>query len=295
LLDAHIILYGNNDAALGEYVRTMATVLGGALVVLGLWINNRRVAEQTRQNNITEKGQINTRFKDAATLLGGEHVSTILSGIYALHQIAMETSDNNKDQRGYVTIIHDILCAYIRENTATIKNEENGKTWRVNEKPAIVIQTILKVLFKNERHIYSSLITDLSDCVFENIDLDEAHLVGVDFSRTKFIKSRFRNAVFSSCYLEESFIDETDFSLSSFNKVIFDHSLIKNSELNKTEINESDFWEVTLTNVSFVNSKLKKVDFKDSIFHEDVNFDDTILMQYSYDQIKSESLSLTNK
>lgn len=295
LLNAHIILFGNNENALGEYIKTMATVLGGTLVGLGLWINNRRVAEQTRQNNINEKGQINTRFKDAATLLGSEQVSTILSGIYALHQIALETSIGDKNQRGYVNIIHDILCAYIRENTATIKNEVNGKMWRVNEKPTIVIQTIMKVLFKNENHIYSNLVTDLSDCVFENIDLDEAYLIKVDFSRTKFIKSHFRDANFISCYLEETFIDETDFSQSNFKEVIFDHSLIKNSQFNKSNIEESDFWDATMNTVDFRYAGLRKVDFKNCEFQQNIDFSNTILESYSLEDISTQSLDLTNK
>lgn len=295
MLDVHTLLFGANEAALGEYVKIMATVLGGALLGFGLWINNRRVAEQTRQNNIAEKGQINTRFKDAATLLGSEHVSTILSGVYALHQIAMETSGGDKHQKGYINIIHDILCAYIRENTATIRNEKNGKIWRVNEKPTIIIQTIMKVLFKNEGFIYSNLITDLSDCVFENIDLDNGNLAGVDFSRTKFIKSSFKNANFTSCYLEETFIDEADFDKSNFNKVIFDHSYIKNSSLRGVTMKESDFWEVILDTVNFKDAVFNKVDFKDAVFTQKVNFENTPLQNYSLDEIKSNSLQITGK
>ncbi|SHF98846.1 pentapeptide repeat-containing protein [Dysgonomonas macrotermitis] len=290
---AHILLYGDTPSALGEYVKTVATVLGGALVVLGLWINNRRVAEQTRQNNIAEKGQINTRFKDAATLLGSDSVSSILSGIYALHQIAMEVSVGNQKQRGYVSIVHDILCAYIRENTATIQNEKNGKAWRINQKPAIVIQTIMKVLFKNNEFIYGDLVTDLSNCVFENLDIDNAHMSNVDFSRTKFIKSSMKDAVFTSCYLEETFMDEVDFTDSTFEKVLFDYSHIKNSVFAGCKMGGSDFWDAVLTNVNFKGAKFNMTDFKSCIFEENVNFEDTILEGYSYDEIKNNSASLT--
>ncbi len=285
-LDTHIVLFGDNENALGEYVKTMATVLGGALLILGLSINNRRVAEQIRRNDIAERGQFNTRFKDAATLLGSEHVSTILSGVYALHQIAEETYEEDQHEQGYINIVHDILSAYIRENTATIENKEKGKMWRINEKPTIIIQTIMKVLFKNERSIYKNLITDLSDCVFENINLDEANIIGVDFSRTKFIKSSFKNAAFESCYLEETFIDEIDFSKSYFKQTIFDLSYIKNTKFTEARIIDSDFWDVTFNSVDFSNSDLNKVDFKNANFEEYVNFNNTILQGYSFDEIK---------
>lgn len=292
-LGAHIVLFGNTDAALGEYVKTMITVLGGALVLLGLWINNRRVAEQTRQNNITEKAQINTRFKDAATLLGSENVSSILSGIYALHQIALETSIGSKGQRGYVNIIHDILCAYVRENTDTIQNQDNGKAWRINKKPTIVIQTVLKVLFKNDRMVYSNLMTDLSDCVLEEINLDEAYIANVDFTRTKFIKSSFKNTTFLSCYLEDAFIDEVDFSKSRFDKTIFDLSHIKNTSFSKSQIIQSDFWDVVFNKVTFKDTIFENVDFKDAILEEAVLFENTKLESLSPDEIKTQSSVIT--
>jgi len=292
-LGAHIVLFGDTDSALGEYVKTVATVLGGALVILGLWINNRRVTEQIRQNNIAEKGQINTRFKDAATLLGSENVSSILSGVYALHQIAMETSVGNESQRGYVNIVHDILCAYIRENTDTVRNEEKGKDWRINKKPAIVVQTIMKVLFKNNGFIYSDLVTDLSNCVFEHIYLDDAYIANVDFSRTKFIKSDIKHASFVSCYLEETFIDETDFAESSFEKVVFDFAYIRNSSFMATKISNSDFWDAVLAKVNFKGAQFKRVDFKNVIIEEGTDFADTIFANHSFEEIRTKSVEIT--
>lgn len=292
-LDAHIVLYGDSPAALGEYVRTVATVLGGALVILGLWINNRRVAEQTRQNNISEKAQLNTRFKDAATLLGSENVSSILSGIYALNQIAMEASVENERQKGYVNIIHDILCAYVRENTDTITNKENGKAWRINKKPTIVIQTVMKVLFKNNGFIYSDLNTDLSDCVLEDINLDDAYLVNVDFSRTKFIRSSIKNTTFISCFLTDAFIDDVKFDAGIFDKVIFDCSHIKNTSFAESEIKDSDFWDTILVDIDMSYVNFSNVDFKDSILENDIVFTGSKLDGYTYDEIKTNSKELT--
>ncbi|MBK5722768.1 pentapeptide repeat-containing protein [Dysgonomonas sp. Marseille-P4677] len=292
-LDAHIILFGDTPSALGEYVKTVATGLGGALVILGLWINNRRVAEQTRQNNIAEKGQINTRFKDAATLLGSGNVSSVISGIYALHQIALESSEEDDIQRRYVNIIHDILCTYVRENTDTIINEDTGKEWRVNSEPTIVIQTIMKVLFKNNEFIYSDYMTDLSNCVFEDIDFDNAHFSNVDFTKTKFIRSTAQNCSFTSCYMENSFMDGMDFSDTSFDKVIFDSSHIKNTSFVSATLKECDFWNTIIFNSNFDNTRLNNVDFKDCIFEGDITFNNTILEKYTLEEIRTKSDILT--
>lgn len=258
--EVHYLMFGNVDNAIGQYIMFVATILGGMLVALGLWINNRRVGEQIRQNNIAEKSQINTRFKDAATLLGNDNVSTTLSGVYALHQIAMDVHARNDIENGYVRIIQDILCVFIRENTETIRNEK-GKKWRVNKKPAILIETILKVLFSRKTIIYRNLISDLSYCVFENIYFEKAHFVGVDFSKTKFIKSTFKRSTFISCYFEETFIDEVDFSDCIFEKSVFDHSNIRKTKFTKASFVQSDFCEAVFTEVNFDGASFDQVDF----------------------------------
>lgn len=292
-LNAHVLLFGDTPSALGEYIKTVATVIGGALVVLGLWINNRRVAEQTRQNNINEKGQINSRFKDAATLLDSGNVSSMLSGVYALHQVALESSVGDERQRGYVRIVHEILSAFVRENTEKIVNKEEGTEWLINKKPAIVIQTILTVLFKNNEFIYSDLMTDLSHCIFEDIELDQASIENVDFTKTKFIRSSAKDCTFSSCYMDNAFIEDMDFSNCRFEKVVFDNSHIHDTTFEESEFYQCDFWDAILSDTKFKKAKLKEVDFQNAIFENNVDFSGTALSEYSLDEIKTQSAALT--
>ncbi len=292
-LDAHILLFGDTPSALGEYVKTVATVMGGGLVVLGLWINNRRVAEQTRQNNINEKGQINSRFKDAATLLDSGSVSSMLSGVYALHQIALESSVGDERQRGYVKIIHEILSAFVRENTEKIVNKEEGTEWLINKKPTIVIQTIMTVLFKNNEFVYSDLMTDLSHCIFEDIDLDQAHIENVDFTKTKFIRTSAKECSFISCYMDNAFVEQTDFSNTRFEKVVFDNSHIHNSTFEESQFDQCDLWDTIIADTSFNKAKFKNVDFQNTIFEENVDFRNTVLEQYSLEEIRTQSAELT--
>ncbi|MBP6139679.1 MAG: pentapeptide repeat-containing protein [Bacteroides sp.] len=269
--DAHILMFGNTSTALGEYIRTVATILGGALIILGLWINNMRVLESVRQNNLAETTQINMRFKDASTLLGSDGVSSILSGIYALHQIAIEVS-NNDSQKGYVNIIHDILSAYIRENTNSVKNEKDGKIWRVNQKPNIVIQTIMTVLFKNEEQIYSGLVTDLSDCVFEHINLENAQIENVDFYKSKFFYSDFRNTTFQRCFFMEIFSNKTDFTNSFFCDCYWEGSKIKNTLFVNSKIERTEFNRNSIIKTDFRDTRYVQVIAKNNTTEEVMNF-----------------------
>lgn len=288
----HTTLFGDTPNAMGEYVKAMGGLLGIELVFLGLWINNRRISEMVRQNNIAEKSQINTRFKDAATLLGNENVSTVLSGVYALHQIALDTS-TDKDKKSYVSIVHDILCTYIKENTDNIKDEKTGKLWRVNKGSTFVIQTIMKVLFKNDGYIYSNFVTDLSNCILEDIDLENAHMVNVDLTKAKLIRTSFKHASIQSCYLEGTFIDEVSFEDCTISKVVFDNSHIKNTSFEKARIEHSDFWHTLCTSVKFKNSCFEDVDFKDAIFENETTFAGSNLIDYSDDEIRDKSKELT--
>lgn len=289
----HTTLFGDTPNALGEFAKAMGGLLGIELVFLGLWINNRRISEMVRQNNIAEKSQINTRFKDAATLLGNENVSTILSGVYALHQIALDASVD-KDKKSYVSIVHDILCTYVKENTDNIKDEKTGKLWRINKSSTFVIQTIMKVLFKNEGYIYSNFVTDLSGCILEDIDMDEAHLANVDFSKAKFIRTSFKHAAIQSCYLENTFIDEVSFEDCTIEKVVFDNSHIRNSSFQKSNIRHCDFWHTLCTSVNFADTQFTDVDFKEAIFEGKTVLEGSNIAQFSIDEIIADSKALTN-
>lgn len=81
----------NNQNFNGEFVKFVATIFGGLLVLLGLWLNYKRtknlenqtkvLEKQTKnqadqitafvkQNEITEKGKVDERFKNAIEHLG---------------------------------------------------------------------------------------------------------------------------------------------------------------------------------------------------------------------------------
>ena len=169
-------LFGaNNEKVKGEFVSLAMAVFGGLLVLLGLIINSQRVREQTRQNEIMERSNINTRFKDAAMLLSSETTSATLSGIHALIQIARETK-NDKSHKGYAKIIHDILCAFIRESSNT-----DGKRKCAD----VVIQTIIDELFKNNANLFEEYKADLCSANLNVMDLIGAKLIGAKLIEAK--------------------------------------------------------------------------------------------------------------
>lgn len=140
-------LFSPDGKNLASFIKLLGAVIGMITVIWGIKINNDRVnqiAKQVeKQNEITERGQINTRFKDAALLLAEDNTSANLSGAFALHQIAKDAS-LKVDKEGYVEIIHEILCAYVSEN-------------RDNENRLLTSRIILNNLLPETNSIYTLL------------------------------------------------------------------------------------------------------------------------------------------
>ena len=117
------------------------------------------VGRQRRKKTaeLTERGNIAERFKNAIEHLGNESAAVNLGGIYALHHIAHEVKEYRKR-------VFEILCAYIRGTTTSPKyRPRNAGSTEI--KPAIEIQSILNLLFikAQDREIYEGLQGNLED------------------------------------------------------------------------------------------------------------------------------------
>ncbi|MCL1943611.1 MAG: pentapeptide repeat-containing protein [Candidatus Azobacteroides sp.] len=292
------------DNFFGKPQKTQAEILSyigltcGAILLLG----NQYTAN--RRNLIMEKGNLDTRFKDAALLLADEPTGANISGIYALHRIAVEASKGNKNEQGYVKIIHDILCAFVRENW---KKTQDGN--KVGNKPTIVLQTIMDVLFKNKNDIYKEYDSDFLNCIFQEIDLDKATLTDVSFYEAKFTRVdfgeailkgeinfsnatltdvRFNKATLTGVSFDEATLTDVRFDEATltgvmwFNKatltdVRFNKATLTGVSFDEATLTDVRFYKATLTDVSFYEAKFTRVDFEEAILKGEINFSGTKL------------------
>lgn len=196
----------------GDFFKFILLIVGGIIAIYGLMVNykrleitNRQVEQQTEQVKIAikqiqlaEKTQINTRFKDAAQLLASEHTSAILSGIYALDQIVVEVSQSDDEQyKGYVKVVHDILCAYLRENSIL---DELGKPIKRN-RPDIVFQTIVSQLFVNNKAVYNGLEAELQKTYLAGL-----YLEGANLQRTVLLFTNLQYTILKRADLQSAFL-----------------------------------------------------------------------------------------
>lgn len=123
-------LYGTSADNKGKLLSTILTAIGGICVIWGLWLNNKKVAEQTRQNNITVQNSNDKRFGEAIGYLNDANEGIVIGGVYALYQLAKEDSR-------YAPIITNIFLNYI--------NDEKTKGMQTT------IQAIFSLLFSKEK------------------------------------------------------------------------------------------------------------------------------------------------
>lgn len=253
-----------NEYKSNAEILTYIGVICGSIIILGnLHASNKR-------NILTEKGQLDTRFKDAAILLSGESTSAILSGIYALNQIAYEASKDNT-QNGLVKMIHDILSAFVRESS-DLKE-------RTNKQPQIIIQTIVDVLVKDECRIYYKYKTDLRRCVFESINFRKIEIENIDFSYSIFNNVGFNDSIINNVNFYDTKLCNVYFNKTQLKKVIFNQSQCLNVYFNEASLSTVNFESSkALSKLYFNNAELLNVCFKNITLLDEIKFEKTKLI-----------------
>jgi Pentapeptide repeats (8 copies) len=181
-----------------EARKTLAQILGGAAVLVGLYFTwaNLQVTQETatKDRETTREGQVTERFTRAIDQLGavndkGETQLEIrLGGIYALERIAR---DSERDHWPIMAI----LTAYVRAHApwppkdATLCHDDqsaaatpSAKKEPASPKPAADIQAIVTVLGRRTRTFGNGedQRLDLTHTDLRGADLQRAHLEQAD-------------------------------------------------------------------------------------------------------------------
>ncbi|MCL2290422.1 MAG: hypothetical protein FWC34_06940 [Bacteroidetes bacterium] len=156
-----LFIFFNGKKSLAEAMTYAGATAGGIILIGNLLVNNKRLREQEKTNELTRKAlaqtrelqnetnrlavkkQLDARFKDAVALLASENTNVILSGIHALAQIAVEDSEINANgQKDYVRVIMNIFLSLIKENSHISEGKNKNGNVINNDESEIIIQTI---------------------------------------------------------------------------------------------------------------------------------------------------------
>lgn len=141
--DIAYYFYGVTKDANGQLLTALLTAIGGGAVIYGLWLNNKRIKEQIRQNDIAKtqadivvSNNNDKRFGEAISFLGSDSEGIAIGGAYILYQLAKEDSR-------YVSVIAKILV----EKLSSLQSIENDSRKLYN----VLIELILSDVFHSEK------------------------------------------------------------------------------------------------------------------------------------------------
>lgn len=226
----------SKDNPNGEFFKVILSILGGLGIVWGLWINSRRIQEQSKENQIAECSNNDKRFSDAIGYLGDDRTSIVLGGIYSLFQLA-------KEDGRYRSIVANLLCSYLREKSKNLyaemqilenQNEDVEDDDSLYSYPVpIIVETITNLLFNDK------------DLVFKDQVLDLSHisLTGITFSK-KIVDCSFDFSKLTECYFESDVI-KCGFYNAELRNCIFEKN-VENTDFNFSGLFECNFFTTTL-------------------------------------------------
>ena len=188
----------------GKSRAEILTYIGG--IVGGIFVMGH-LFESSRMNNISQKANKDTRFKEAATLLDSQDSSSIMAGIFALRQIAEDSV--SKDEKGYVYTIKEILCAVLRK----------GK----DKKEARIVKIILNDLL-NLSNI-KIVEDDLYEADFANIKLKNPKFIGAELCKINFTNAKLLEADFT-----EAILLDVNFFGATLRKPVFTNAILRDSK-----------------------------------------------------------------
>jgi hypothetical protein len=238
-----------------QFRQTTAQVVGGAALLLGLYLTWRRTGAAERTIEVERDRHVTERYTRAIDQLAHDRVEVRMGGIYALERIA---HDSAKDA---ATIV-EVLSAFVRER-APIKAEQPDLERRYGSGPqggrrlvkttiATDVQAAVSVLGRYHRSSGAPRAT--IDLQFT--DLRTAVLEGADFSGAKLQGARFDEAALQDTSFVNADLRGTDFSLSRMHRV----------NLAGTRISDANFSDADLAYANFAGATISGCKATHAIF-----------------------------
>jgi len=294
-------LYGgvlNEQARVQAVVTTRASVLAalagaGALATIGINLRNSRTNAQTLRTTqetfrVTERGHLTERYTKAIEQLGNEtSVAIRLGGIYALQQLAVDTSRDG-DQ---ATIV-EVLSAFVRLNlhiqdggpvsafppTGTDAEGAPDETPKVE--PRADVLAAISVLAQLPNRPAVPMRADFTGLDFSLIILSNARLVDANLSEVRLAGANLTNANLARARLVFAGLSGanlTDATLSGATLIgahlagaTLAGADFSTADLTSAELNSANLARARLVGADFTNANLTGANLTEAILGRSV-------------------------
>jgi uncharacterized protein YjbI with pentapeptide repeats len=199
-----------------EYRKTLAQIIGGTALLVGLYFTYRRITAADRTVRVAQEGQITERITRAVEQLGAtsEHGNKVLEvrlgGIYALERIA-------RDSKGDHWPIVEILTAYVRNNASRQFNQNSEEEQRIHKSvrhplvdlppPSADVAAALKVIGRRNRYPDEEQYAEIN---LTNIDLSGRQVPNLKLEGVEISGANLAGAYLFGADLESAFLVYTN-------------------------------------------------------------------------------------
>jgi hypothetical protein len=186
-----------------EARKTLAQIMGGILVLVGLYSSVHTFNLQVQTLDLQRQGQITDRFTKAIEQLGNPKLDIRLVGIYALERIGHD-SDKDRD------VVMAVLAAYVREHSPRSISALRGRA-------VGSLCDEMQELTKDSRRIEPDIQAILTVIGRRDGDRDHGEMVPLDGSNLTraYLHGDFRGVSFTRAQLRGATL-EGDFRGGSF-------------------------------------------------------------------------------
>ena len=213
-----------------EWVKFLAYLAAGMLLVLQIRISNRRATALEDTVRVGREGIIAERFKNAIGHLGGVSSSVRIGGIHTLYNIAKARESRPE----YARAVLEILAAHLREKSKVRGCDEEVKTIVRMLFPSLDDEEIFKG--KDSKYALEDINlsganlqrAQLENRAFYRVDFDEANLTGANLKDTLLYNASMERAILDRadlrgaelrrCFLGSAYCRHTNFSNASIDR-----------------------------------------------------------------------------
>ena len=252
---------------------TVATIVGGLILLVGVWMNWRRVSALERQVATAQLGEITERFTRAIDQLGAVRPDNAVApeiragGIRSLERIARESEDD-------FWPILDILSAYLRSVSRTPDNDHwdelapEAYEIRYRMDVAFTIEAITR-LWPTERTANHRPL-DLAGAFVPRVMLAGKHLQGAELTRAHLERALLQGANLQGAELTRAHLEDADLrgcnlegtSLGGANLegAFLQGANLQGAFLRNADLDGAMLWGATLENANVGFASLQNAD-----------------------------------
>lgn len=240
-----------------EARKTLAQILGGLFVLVGLYSSFSTLDLSTQNLSLSRDGQITERFTKAVEELaasdekGEPKMEVRIGGIYALERIAR---DSERDRQ----VIMEVLCTYVREHSPAEKNKATTPSSLADlPRTGADIRAVLTVL--GRRRFGGEV--NLANVFLPGASLLCANLRGANLTGAHLEYATLSDADLSSANLSGGYLRDAHLYHALLESAILHRAHLMNADLRGGHFHDARFLSADLSDADLAGADLKSADF----------------------------------